>query len=91
MQKYTTWNQSTMGFLIGCATLGVFCSWVGAALWNKASVFLPVSLAGQLMIFETIFGVLFVYMINQQIPSLMEGGGLLTSWGCHLWDTRIIY
>ena len=60
-----------MSFLIGCATLGLLCSWVGASLWNKASVFLPVSLAGQLMIFETIFGVLFVYMLNQQMPSLM--------------------
>jgi len=28
------------------------------------------------MIFETIFGVLFVYILNQQLPSLMEFSGI---------------
>ena len=76
LQKYFNWNYETMSFFIGCAILGVICSWVGAALWNKASIYLPVSLAGQLMIFETIFGVLFVYILNQQLPSLMEFSGI---------------
>lgn len=90
VQKYFTWNQSTMSFLIGCATLGVFCSWVGAALWNKASIFLPVSLAGQLMIFETIFGVLFVYTLHQQMPSLMEGGGIILLIGAVIYGIRAL-
>jgi drug/metabolite transporter (DMT)-like permease len=77
MQKYFTWNQDTMAFFIGCATLGLLCSWVGASLWNKASIYLPVSLAGQLMIFETVFGVLFVYLLNQQIPPFIEYSGIL--------------
>lgn len=77
IQKYFTWNQELMSFLIGCAILGLLCSWVGGVLWNKASVFLSVSLAGQLMIFETIFGVLFVYMLNQQMPSLTESSGIV--------------
>lgn len=77
MQKYLIWNLDTMSFFIGCAILGLLCSWVGAALWNKASVFLPVSLAGQLMIFETIFGVLFVYMLAQEMPSLTEAFGIV--------------
>jgi len=90
VQKYFTWNQDVMNFLIGCATLGLLCSWVGAALWNKASVFLPVSLAGQLMIFETIFGVLFVYMLNQQMPSLMEGGGIVLLLGAVIYGIRAL-
>ncbi len=78
IQKYFSWNPEARNFLIGCAVLGFFCSWVGAFLWNKASIYLPISLAGQLMIFETIFGVLFVYMLNQQLPSVIEAvGGIL--------------
>jgi hypothetical protein len=33
-------------------------------------------LAGQLTIFETIFGVLFVYLLNQHLPPLIESLGI---------------
>lgn len=90
MHKYFVWNNDTMSFLIGCATLGLLCSWVGAALWNQASVYLPVSLAGQLMIFETIFGVIFVYMLNQQIPPLVECAGIVLLLGAVIYGIRML-
>ncbi len=64
-------------FLLGSATLGLLCSWVGAFLWNKASLHLPVSLAGQLTIFETIFGVLFFYLLTMTLPSTIEVIGII--------------
>lgn len=90
VHKYFVWNNDTMSFLIGCATLGLLCSWVGAALWNQASVYLPVSLAGQLMIFETIFGVIFVYMLNQQIPPLVECAGIVLLLGAVIYGIRML-
>ncbi len=77
--KYTSWNADLLRFLIGSAILGLFCSWIGSYLWNKASCYLPVSFVGQLMIFETIFGVLFVYLYQGQFPPVSEwlGIGLL--------------
>lgn len=75
--KYTTLNAELISFLVGIGILGILCSWVGGFLWNKASLYLPVSLAGQLMIFETIFGVLFVYTLKQDMPPLMEGIGIV--------------
>lgn len=90
MEKYLSWNQDTKSFLIGCATLGLLCSWVGATLWNKASVYLPVSLAGQLMIFETIFGVLFVYLLNQQIPALIECVGVMLLLGAVIYGIQTL-
>jgi len=89
-QKYFTWNQETMSFLIGCGILGVLCSWVGASLWNKASVYLPVSLAGQLMIFETIFGILFVYILNLKIPPMMECAGIVLLLGAVIYGIRTL-
>lgn len=64
-------------FLIGSATLGLICSWIGAFLWNRASLYLPVSLAGQLTIFETIFGVLYFYLFTQSLPSPIEVIGII--------------
>ncbi len=72
MDKYFTFDATWIKFIIGAAVLGFICSWVGAYLWNKASTYLPVSLAGQLMIFETIFGLVFVYVIEQRMPPMIE-------------------
>jgi drug/metabolite transporter (DMT)-like permease len=74
---YFTFSLDLKRFLIGSAILGILCSWVGAFLWNKASLYLPVSLAGQLTVFETIFGVLFSYIIVRQLPSILETLGVL--------------
>ncbi|EFB40657.1 MULTISPECIES: DMT family transporter [Parachlamydia] len=81
LEKYTTLNSALYRFLIGCLILGVVCSWFGGYLWNKASLYLPVTMAGQLTIFETIFGLLFVYAFEQRLPPLGEffGIGVLLS------------
>lgn len=65
-------NAISSRFLVGSAILGFLCSWLGAYLWNQACLRLPISLAGQLTIFETIFGLLFVYLWAQQTPPLLE-------------------
>lgn len=63
-------------FLLGSAVLGILCAWAGTLLWNKACLRLPVTLAGQLTLFETIFGVLYVYLLEQRLPPLMEAIGV---------------
>lgn len=76
LKTYFTPGSELTRFLIGSAILGVLCSWVGAFLWNQASFHLPISLAGQLTIFETIFGVLFVYILERHLPSVTESIGI---------------
>lgn len=76
VQKWITPSPELTRFLVGAATLGLLCSWVGTYLWNRASFLLPVSLAGQLTIFETIFGILFVYALEHSLPPLFEGVGI---------------
>lgn len=75
--KYSTWNADLSSFLLGSAILGVLCSWMGAFLWNKASLCLPISLAGQLMVFETIFGLCYVYALERHLPAQMEFLGII--------------
>jgi len=76
LKKYITLSIDLTRFLIGSAILGVLCSWVGAWAWNRASLRLPVSLAGQLTIFETLFGVLFIFILQQQMPPAIEAVGI---------------
>ena len=42
-------------------TLGVLASWCGTLLWNRASQLLPASLAGQMIVFETLAALLYAY------------------------------
>lgn len=77
VDKYLTMDESFIKFAIGCGVLGVICSWLGSYLWNQACFYLPVSLAGQLTIFETIFGVLFVYIVAGEMPLLIECVGIV--------------
>lgn len=76
VEKHFTYSMELNNFLIGCAILGLLCSWVGAFLWNTASRYLPVPLAGQLTIFETVFGVLFVYLLDNDYPPQQESLGI---------------
>lgn len=83
-------HESGRMFLISTLVLGIFCSWVAFALWSAASARISPSLAGQLSILESIFGLALVYSIQFQIPTLMEGIGILfiliaVSWGLYLY------
>lgn len=88
--RYLIWTDETAYFLLGCATLGLVCSWGGNMMWNKASTLLPVSLAGQLMIFETIFGVIYVFILNWQAPSFLETFGIILLLGAVIHGIRVL-
>ncbi|RAL22512.1 DMT family transporter [Thermoflavimicrobium daqui] len=57
--------------------LGVLASWMGTWLWNQASTRLSVTLAGKLIVTETIFGLIYVYIWDQSIPTLNEWIGMI--------------
>ena len=76
-RKYVDAGPELTDFLIGCLILGFLCSWVGGYLWNKASLYLPVPLAGQLTILETFFGLSYVYLLEQRLPPFLEFLGIL--------------
>ena len=49
---------------------GVVCSWGATALWNAMSQRVPTSLVGQMLVFETIFSVLFGLLWNMRLPDV---------------------
>lgn len=76
--RYLHFSPELQKFMIGSAVLGIACSWLGAYLWNRASTSLPVSILGQLIIFETIFGLLFVHLYEKNLPSIPSLIGMTT-------------
>jgi drug/metabolite transporter (DMT)-like permease len=56
--------------------LGFACSWLGTLCWNRASQLLPSSLAGQMIIFETLFALAYAFVLRQQWPSITSAIGI---------------
>ncbi len=45
---------------------------LGNAFWNRASRLLPLTLTGQMIVFETLFALLYAFAWQQRWPSLLE-------------------
>ncbi|PKQ00758.1 MAG: EamA family transporter [Alphaproteobacteria bacterium HGW-Alphaproteobacteria-13] len=57
------------GVSIGLALLA---SIAGNALWNRMSRLLPLTLVGQMILFETLFALLYGFLWEQRAPTLLE-------------------
>lgn len=59
------------------SAVAVFCSIIGNGLWNYASRALPLSLMGQMIVFETIFAALYGFLWEGRWPTLAESAALV--------------
>jgi drug/metabolite transporter (DMT)-like permease len=61
--------------------LGLFASWLGTLCWNEASQRLPPTLAGQLIVFETLAALAYAFALRGQWPlwQTLAGVALLVS------------
>ena len=50
---------------------------VGNGLWNRMSRLLPLTLAGQMILFETLFGLLYGLMWERRFPTLLESAAFV--------------
>ena len=52
--------------------LAIACSWFGNWMWNAASQRLPLPLSGQMLVFETLFALLYGFAWARRWPTLLE-------------------
>jgi hypothetical protein len=78
-RRRRAWKR--LAFLLGALVLGIGTSWAATALWNRAAaVRLPVALAGQLVVIETVAGTAYSYAhrLTTPEPPVLAGAALLT-------------
>lgn len=56
-------------FLCVVLFLGIFASWIGIVLWSLMSQRLPPALGGQMIIFETLFAVIYAHLWREEWPT----------------------
>ncbi len=66
-------------FLMLMFAIGLFASWLGTVCWNEASQRLAPSMAGQLIVFETLAALSYAYLLRKAWPQMetLMGIGLL--------------
>ena len=65
------------GVFIGLMiAIAVLCSWVGALCWNVASQKLPAVSLGPLIVFETLAGLLYTFILREEFPPLLTVSGI---------------
>jgi drug/metabolite transporter (DMT)-like permease len=56
--------------------VGLLASWLGTLCWNEASQRLPTSLAGQLIVFETLSALAYALLLRGQWPDKLTLAGV---------------
>jgi drug/metabolite transporter (DMT)-like permease len=67
-----------------CVATGVGSAWLATILWNVASRRMSASLCGQLIVSETVFGLLYSFMLDGHWPSSLQ------FWACTLFVLGIL-
>ncbi|ODU22673.1 MAG: multidrug DMT transporter permease [Sphingomonas sp. SCN 67-18] len=77
---HDTWTQSGADWLLFAAlSVGValLASLGGYALWNRMSRLLPLTLVGQMILFETLFALIYAFLWEQRLPTALEAAAFV--------------
>jgi len=65
-------------FFVGLMlAIGLFASWLGTMCWNEASQRLPTTLAGQLIVFETLSALAYAFALRGHAPAALSLLGIV--------------
>ena len=76
-----TGPQDWPRFLGLVCTVALLCSVAGNALWNVTSRRLPLALTGQMIVFETLFGLLYGFLWERRGPTALDGAAIVLLMG----------
>jgi len=68
--------------------IGLFASWLGTLCWNEASQRLPTTLAGQLIVFETLSALAYAFALRGRMPAGATLAGIACLVAGVIWALR---
>lgn len=68
--------------------LAVGASWLGNGLWNAAATRLPLTLSGQMIVFETLFALLYGFIYDARLPRPLEAAAIALLLAGVVWSVR---
>lgn len=64
-------------FIAVVTAVAMCASILGNAFWNRASRLLPMTMTGQMILFETLFALLYAFIRETRLPTLMETAAMV--------------
>jgi drug/metabolite transporter (DMT)-like permease len=68
--------------------LAVGASWLGNGFWNAAATRLPLTLSGQMIVFETLFALLYGFIYDGRLPRALEAASIALLIVGVIWSVR---
>lgn len=68
--------------------LAIGASWLGNSLWNAAARRLPLTLSGQMIVFETLFALLYGFIYEHRLPRVPEVAAIVLLIVGVIWSVR---
>lgn len=75
-------------FLLLMFAIGLLASWLGTLCWNEASQRLPPTIAGQLIVFETLSALAYAFVLRREWPGAGTLAGIALLVAGVLWALR---
>ena len=75
-------------FVALMAAIGLLASWLGTLCWNEASQRLPPTIAGQLIVFETLSALAYAFVLRGHWPATPTLAGIVLLVAGVLWALR---
>jgi drug/metabolite transporter (DMT)-like permease len=82
------WGPTPALFLGLMFGIGLLASWLGTLCWNEASQRLPTTLAGQLIVFETLAALCYAWILGGRGPDAITLAGVALLVAGVLWALR---
>ncbi len=82
------WGPTPALFVGLMFSIGLLASWLGTLCWNEASQRLPTTLAGQLIVFETLAALAYAFALRGRVPPPVTLLGVALLVGGVLWALR---
>lgn len=76
-------------FVLLMLAIGLFSSWLGTLCWNEASQRLPTTIAGQLIVFETLAALAYIFALRGAPPPATTLAGIVLLIVGVMWAVRI--
>lgn len=76
-------------FWLVTGTMAILASVTGGNFWNRASRLLPPTMIGQMIVFETIFALLYSFLYDWRLPGMLEWLAMLSLIGGVAWCARV--
>ncbi len=75
-------------FILICMGLAFIPSFLGNIFWNTAAQRLPITLSGQMIVFETVFALLYGFIYYHRLPRILEIFAIICLVGGVVWSVR---